>query len=111
MKKAIQLTLRDKGCLHSVLWQEVKNVAELQAAHNREMETKFSIGHNYERALMQQQYEHGIQFVLNVMAQFENMHKDGVSLFLYPWDGKTTKCRVPKIERALKAFRKVMEAR
>ena len=85
-------------------------MANLQAEHNKEMEKKYSADQNHEKASMQQQYAHGIFFVLNVMAQFENMHKDGVALFLSPWNGKTERCfKSPKLLRALRALNYAMK--
>ncbi len=110
--QAILLTLRDQGCLHHMILQNVIKTAELQRDHNKEMEKTYSDARQHEKALMQQQYAHGIQHVLNAIKSFQGMHKDGVGIFLYPWKPeKMINCKLRgKLKRAFEAFHRELHS-
>lgn len=100
--QAIILTLKDKGCFHSVIFHLVQETCNRQIKHNQEMEKKYATDENFEKALMQQQYWHGAQMVIDTMNMYQDMHK-GAALFMCPWDGKTKhpKCGMSKKLRTI----------
>lgn len=108
--RAVQLTLLDKGCLHNVILTFSRSAAITQMEHNKDMEKRFATDSNFRDALMQQQFRHGIDFVVGMMDRFtfgeEKM--EGKALLVFPWDGKTKlKCGIsPKLRRAFEAFAK-----
>lgn len=85
-RKISAIILEDRMCRHSVLWGLLRATAQKQADHNLDMESKYSGSGNHRDALMQQQFRHGILFVMDLMRQFEQMHEvDKTLLFMYPF--------------------------
>jgi hypothetical protein len=97
-----------------VLWTIVKDAATYQVKHNQDMEKRFKEADDFGPALRQQQHAHGIQWVLNMMNDFENLQPaDSTSILIRSVDPNTRFkwCKKSvRLKRAAAAFMKELKS-
>lgn len=111
--RASFVVFEKKNCYHRLLLNSVIGAAEQQKEHNKEMEEKFAKDQQFERALMQQQFGHGIEFVLSMIQHFNKMwdatENPPIALvYSHHWANavQAAGCTMdPKLEKAFEAFK------